>query len=69
MGMTRDVSAVTGPMKDTVAHGQREDTRSGGGRTLPAAGHEYREGEIDAMVEFEQARDSSRSRGYGRYEI
>jgi hypothetical protein len=56
-------------MKDTVAHGQREDTRSGGGRTLPAAGHEYREGEIDAMVEFEQARDSSRSRGYGRYEI
>jgi hypothetical protein len=36
---------------------------------LAAAGHEGRESEIDTIVEFDQALDSSRSRGYGRYEI
>jgi hypothetical protein len=60
---------MTNSMEDVVSHGPRRDPRSGGDRTLPATGHEARESEIDTIVEFDQAPDSSRSRGYGRYEI
>lgn len=66
MGMIRDVSAMTSSIKDTVAHRQRRDPRFDSDPTLPATGRECRDPEIDAGV---QAPDSSRSRGYGRYEI
>ena len=69
MGKIRVVSTITSSMGDVVLHGMRRDSRSGGDRTLPAAGHECRDRETDTTVEFDQAPDSSRSRGYGRYEI
>jgi hypothetical protein len=69
MGKIRVVSAMINSMKDVVSHGPHGDPHSGGDRMLPAAGHECRESEIDTIVEFDQALDSSRSRGYGRYEI
>jgi hypothetical protein len=69
MGKIRVVSAMTNSMKDVVLHGLRWDPRSGGDRPLPATGRECRENEIDTIAEFDQALDSSRSRGYGRYEI
>jgi hypothetical protein len=69
MGKIRVVSAMTNSMKDIVLHGMRQDPGSGGDRTLPAAGHECRDRETDTIVKFDQAPDSSRSRGYGRYEI
>jgi hypothetical protein len=56
-------------MQEVVLHGPRRDPRSGGDRLLPAAGHKDRDREIDTIVEFDQALDSSRSRGFGRYEI
>ena len=69
MGKIRVVSAMTNSMKDVVLHGLRRDPGFGGDRTLPATGHECRDNEIDTVVEFNQELDSSRSRGYGRYEI
>jgi hypothetical protein len=69
MGMIRVVSAMTNSMKDVVSHGLRRDPGFGGDRTLPATGHKDRDSEIDTIVEFDQALDSSRSRGFGRYEI
>jgi hypothetical protein len=69
MGKIRVVSATTNSTKDVVLHGLRRNPRSGGDRRLPATGRECRESEIDTIVEFDQALDSSRSRGYGRYEI
>jgi hypothetical protein len=69
MGKIRVVSAMTSSMNDVALHGPRRDPRSGGDRPLPATGHECRDNEIDTIVEFDQALDSSRSRGYGRYEI
>ena len=69
MGKIRVVSAMTSSMKDVVSHGPRRSPGSGGDRPLPATGHERRDRESDIIVEFDQAMDSSRSRGYGRYEI
>jgi hypothetical protein len=69
MGKIRGVSAMTSSMQDVVSHGLRRNPGLAGDRTLPATGHECRESEIDTIVEFDQALDSSRSRGYGRYEI
>jgi hypothetical protein len=66
MGMIRGAIDKTGSMKEVVP-GLRRDIA--GDRTLPAAGHECREPEIDTGVQSGQAPDSSRSRGYGRYEI
>jgi hypothetical protein len=60
---------MTSSIKDVVSHGLRRNPGLGGDGTLSAAGHEGRESEIDTIVEFDQALDSSRSRGYGRYEI
>jgi hypothetical protein len=68
MGKIRVVSAVTNSMED-VSHGPRRDPGFGGDRTLPATGDKERDGESGTVVEFDQAPDSSRSRGYGRYEI
>jgi len=69
MGKIRAASAMTNSTQDIVAHGLRRDPGLGGDRVLPAAGHECRGSEIDTIVESDQALDSSRSRGYGRYEI
>lgn len=66
MGKIRGVSAMTSSMQDVVSHGLRRNPGLGGDGMLPATG---RESEIDTIVEFDQALDSSRSRGYGRYEI
>jgi hypothetical protein len=69
MGKIRVVSAMTNSMQEGVLHGPRRDPGFGGDRTLPATGHKDRDREIDTIVEFDQALDSSRSRGFGRYEI
>ena len=69
MGKMRIASAVIGSRTDTVAHRQRRDPGFDSAPTLPVTGHECREPEIGAGVQFDQAPDSSRSRGYGRYEI
>jgi hypothetical protein len=69
MGKIRVVSAMTNSVTDTVAHGQRRDPRFDGDLTLPATGRECRDPEIDRGMQFDQAPDSARSRGYGRYEI
>jgi hypothetical protein len=69
MGKTRAVCAMTNSMEDVVLHGLRRDEHFGGDRTLPATGDIAREREHGTIVQFDQAPDSSRSRGYGRYEI
>jgi hypothetical protein len=69
MGMIRGAIDEAGSMKDAVSRGLRPDPGLAGDQTLPAAGHECRDPEIDTSVEFNQTPDSSRSRGYGRYEI
>ena len=69
MGKIRVASAMTNSMKDSVSRGLRRDPGFAGDRTLAATGHECRDPKIDTGVEFNQTPDSSRSRGYGRYEI
>lgn len=69
MGMIRGVIDKTGSMKDIGSREPRRDPGFAGDQTPPAAGHEYRDPMIDTIVEFDQMPDSSRSRGYGRYEI
>jgi hypothetical protein len=69
MGKIRVASAMTNSIKDVASHGPRRDPGLGGDGMLPAAGRECRESEIDTIVEPDYALDSSRSRGYGRYEI
>jgi hypothetical protein len=69
MGKIRGVSAMTSSIQDVVSHRLRRNPVLGSGGTLPATGHECRESEIGTIVEFDQALDSSRSRGYGRYNI
>jgi hypothetical protein len=69
MGMIRGAADKTNSMKDALARGLRRDPGFAGDRTLPAVGHECRDPEIDTGVQSGQAPDSSRSRGYGRYEI
>jgi hypothetical protein len=56
-------------MKDISLSGVRRDAGLPGDRTLPAEGHGRHDPKIDPIAEFDQAPDSSRSRGYGRYEI
>jgi hypothetical protein len=69
MGMIRGAVDKTSAMKDVGLPGLRRDPDFAGDRTLPATGHERRDPKIDTVVEFDQTPDSSRSRGYGRYEI
>ena len=69
MGMIRAAIDKTSSMKDIGLSGLRREPGLAGDRTLPAAGHEYRDPEIDTGVHSGRALDSSRSRGYGRYEI
>ena len=69
MGMIRGAVDKTSAMKDVVLPGLRRDPGFAGDRTLPAVGHECRDSKIDTIVQFDQAPDCSRSRGYGRYEI
>jgi hypothetical protein len=69
MGKIRVVSAMNNSMEDVVLHGLRRDPHFGGDRTLPETGDKERGRESDTIVEFDPAPDSSRSRGYGRYEI
>jgi hypothetical protein len=56
-------------MKDIVSRGPRLNPGFAGDRVLPATDRECRGPESDTGVEFDQALDASRSRGYGRYEI
>jgi hypothetical protein len=60
---------MTSSMQDAALHGPRRNPGFGVDRPLSATGQECRDRESDAIGEFDQARDSSRSRGYGRYEI
>jgi hypothetical protein len=69
MGMIRGAIDKTNSMKDVVLPGLRRDSGFSGDRTLPATGHEYRDPEFGTGEQSGQAPDSSRSRGYGRYEI
>jgi hypothetical protein len=69
MGKIRVASAMISSKKHVVSHGLRRNPGLGGEGMLPAAGHECRDSENDTILEFDQALDSSRSRGYGRYEI
>jgi hypothetical protein len=66
MGMIRAAADNDSSMKDIGLRGVRRDAGLPGDRMLPAEGHDPK---IDSMGEFDQAPDSSRSRGYGRYEI
>jgi hypothetical protein len=66
MGMIR---GKTSSMKDVVLSGLRRDPGFADDQTLPATSHECRDPETDTGVQFDQTLDSSRSRGYGRYEI
>jgi hypothetical protein len=65
MGKIRVASAMTNSMENTESHGLHRDAHFDSDRTLPEAGDE----ESGTIGKFEQAPDSSRSRGYGRYEI
>jgi hypothetical protein len=70
MGKIHVVSAMTNSMQDIALHGPRRNPGFGGDRPLPATGQEEcRDRESGTIGEFDQAPDSSRSRGYGRYEI
>jgi hypothetical protein len=69
MGMIRGAVDKTSSMKDIISRGPRRDTVLGSDRTPPATGREYRDPETDIGVQPSHALDSSRSRGYGRYEI
>jgi hypothetical protein len=67
MGMIRSAIDKTNSMKDAGSCGPRRDTAFAGDRTPPAI--EYRDPATDTGEQSGQALDSSRSRGYGRYEI
>jgi hypothetical protein len=69
MWMIRGAVDKTSSMQDIAARRLRRDPGFAGDRTLPAAGRECRDPEIDTGVQSGQAPDSWRSRGYGRYEI
>jgi hypothetical protein len=69
MGMIRGAIDKASSVKDIVSHGRRQGPGFAGDRTLPATGRECRDLEIDPGSQSDQALDSSRSRGYGRYEI
>jgi hypothetical protein len=67
--MIRSAVDKASSMKDVGSREPRRDPGFAGDRMFPAAGHECRDPEIDTGVQSGQALDSSRSRGYGRYEI
>jgi hypothetical protein len=67
--MIRNAVDKASSMKDVVSGGPRRDPGVAGDRTVPAAGRECRDPELDTGVQSGQAPDSWRSRGYGRYEI
>jgi hypothetical protein len=69
MGVIRGAIGKSNLMKDVGLPGLRQDTGLASDRTLPVSGDGYRDPEIDTGMTFDQALDSSRSRGYGRYEI
>jgi hypothetical protein len=67
MGMIRGAIKASS-MRDIGSRGLRRDAGFAGDRTIPATG-EYNDPEIENGEQPGQALDSSRSRGYGRYEI
>jgi hypothetical protein len=67
--MIRSAVGKTNSMKDIGSHGLQRDPGSVDDRTRAAAGHRCRDPEIGTGEQSGQAPDSSRSRGYGRYEI
>jgi hypothetical protein len=69
MGMIRGAIDKTSSVKDVGSRRVRRYPGFAGDRTPAAAGHECCDPEIDTGVQFGEAPDSSRSRGYGRYEI
>jgi hypothetical protein len=69
MGVIRGAIDKTSSMKGVGLPGLHRAPDFAGARTLPAAGHECRDSKIDTGLQPGQAPDSSRSRGYGRYEI
>jgi hypothetical protein len=69
MGMIRGAADKTSSVKDVVSRELSGDPGFAGDRAIPAAGPECRDAEIDPVVQFDQVLESSRSRGYGRYEI
>jgi hypothetical protein len=69
MGMIRGAVDKTSSIKDTVLRGPRRNPGFADDWTLPAAGQGCRDPEIAPGAQSDHAPDSSRSRGYGRYEI
>jgi hypothetical protein len=69
MGMIRGAIGKASSMEDIGSRKPRCGPGLARDRVIPVAGHECRDPEIDTGVQFEQVPDSSRSRGYGRYEI
>jgi hypothetical protein len=69
MGMIRGAVDKTRSAKGVGSRGLRRAPGFVGDRTLPATAPECRDPEIDACDPSDQPLDSSRSRGYGRYEI
>ena len=69
MGMIRGAIDEASSMIDVGLRGPRRDPGFERDRTLPTAGHECRDAEIDTGVQIDQTLNLSRSRGYGRYEI
>jgi hypothetical protein len=69
MEMIRGAVDKAGSMKDVVLPGLRRNLGFAGDHTIPATGQGRRDPEIDTGDQSERALDSSRSRGYGRYEI
>jgi hypothetical protein len=69
MGMIRGAVDNTSSMKNIDSRETRRNAAFAGDRMLAAAGHQCRDSAIDSDVQSGQVLDSSRSRGYGRYEI
>jgi hypothetical protein len=69
MGMIRGAVDNASSMKDIGLPGVRRDAGLPGDRAPAAEGHECHDPESGSGVQSDHVLDSSRSRGYGRYEI
>ena len=69
MGIIRGAIDTTGSMEDIVSRRPHRDPDLAADRTPPATDCQCQDPMLDTVVGFDQAPDSSRSRGYGRYEI
>jgi hypothetical protein len=63
-----EMGAVTNPMKKTLSSGPDRDPRPDRDRLVAATDRECLDGDAQSVAQLD-ALDSSRSRGFGRYEI